>query len=127
LRPSRCEQVPDRVADHVALVRVDAESPCALEEEIGLGLRALDVAALDDREAGADPERLERRVDLRAPPRRRDPVDDAALAKLPQQLDRSRQRATLGQQLTEELAVTALEGGDLGVVERPPALPGKRQ
>src|SRR5439155_17305501 len=61
----RREQIPDRVADHVALRRLGSEAPRTLEEEIRFRFRAPHVAALDDRRLRADVEHLQRGVDLR--------------------------------------------------------------
>src|SRR5437870_2989394 len=47
-RASRGEQIPHRIADHVTVSDLNAQAPLAGEEQIGLGLRSRDVAALDD-------------------------------------------------------------------------------
>src|SRR4029079_17053721 len=45
--PTRGQQIPDGVADHITLGGLNAETLCAGQEEIRLRLRALDVAARD--------------------------------------------------------------------------------
>ena len=51
-RAARREQVPDGVADHVAVARLDGEAARALDEQVRLRLGARDVAALDDDRLG---------------------------------------------------------------------------
>src|SRR5205823_2400969 len=110
------EQVPDGVADDVAARRLDAEPLRAREEEIGFRLRACDVAALDDDGFAGDAERLERSVDLGAAAGSGDTVDDAELAQVGEELDCSRERPALGQELAEDRAVPLLDL--LGLVRR---------
>src|SRR6202007_2247086 len=74
--PPGGEEVPDGIADHVAVLRFDAERLLAGEEEVRRRLRARNVAPLEHDRFLADPERLERRVDLGAAPGGGDPVDD---------------------------------------------------
>src|SRR6476661_7172972 len=57
-RAPRREQVPDGVADDVALVGLDPEPPAAGEEEIGLRLGALHVASLDHNRLRRNAERV---------------------------------------------------------------------
>ena len=63
----RGKQIPHRVADYVAVARVDAELLLAPQEEVRLGFRAEDVAAIDHHHVRGDPERRERAVYLRMP------------------------------------------------------------
>ena len=95
------KQVPDRIADDVALLRRGAEPLGAGEKEIGLGLRALDVPALDHDGLRAEPERFERCVDLRAPAGGRDSEAGSDTSQLRQELDRFGKRASFGEQLAE--------------------------
>src|SRR5439155_14021672 len=87
-----------------------------------LRLCALHVAARDDDRLRRNSERLERRVDLGPSPRRRDAVGHLELAKLPQDLDRARQRSAFWQQLAIELTVPLLNGLRLIGLEGPPDL-----
>ena len=118
------EQIPDRIADDVALLGWNAEPVAAGEEEIRLRLRSKDVTALDDDDCGANPERVERGVDLGSPTGRCNPVRDACLAQFGEQLDRSGKRSPLGKQLGEELAMSSLDPFCFLRGERPPDLAG---
>jgi hypothetical protein len=114
------QQVPDRVADDKAVLGIDAEAPCALEEQIGLGLRAADVAAFDHHHVGGDAESGQRGVDLWASAGGGDAVRDASRVQLPEQVASARQRATPRQQLAEDLAVTGLDRAGLILGDRAP-------
>ena len=72
----RCQEVPDGVADDIALVGRNTEPLLAGEEQVRLGLGAQDVAALDDDRSSGDAERAQRLVDLRPAAGRRDAVED---------------------------------------------------
>ncbi len=103
------EQVPDGIADHVAVGGRNAEPLGAGEKEIRLRFRPVDVAALDDHRLLADAERLERGVDLRPTSGRGYPVRDPFGSELGKQLDSPGKRPPLGQQLAVELAVAILD------------------
>src|SRR5712691_6235280 len=115
----RREEIPDSVPDDIALAHIDTQPLRTGHEQIRLGFRTHDVAALDDDSFGGHAERSQGAVDLRSPSRRRDPVRDLALAELAQQLDGPRQRPPLRQQLTEELTVPLLHPLRLVRPERP--------
>ena len=57
--PSRGEQIPHRVADHIAVPDLDAELLLASQEQIRLGLRAKDIATVDDHHVLWHAKRLE--------------------------------------------------------------------
>ena len=92
------------------------------EEQVRLRLGAQDVAALDHDHVGADAQRLERGVDLRAPAGGGDPERHTDLAQVREQLHGAGQRTTLGQELAEQLAVAALDLLDLLVAQGPAQL-----
>ena len=122
------QQVPDGVADHVAVLGLDAESLRALDEQVGLGLGARDVPALDDHHVGGDLEGVEAGVDPGAAAGGGDAVRDPALAQLDEDLLRARQRAPLvrGQQLAEQAVVDVLQLARLLVGEVVPDLAADR-
>src|SRR5216684_266594 len=103
------EEVPDGVADHVAVLGRDAETLLAGEEEVGGRLRAAHVASLHHHHVPGHLESGERRVDLRPPARGGDAVRDSGFAQPPEQGDGAGQRPALGQELPEQLAVPALQ------------------
>src|SRR3989475_6903357 len=90
---ARREQIPDRIADDIAVANVHAKLLLALEKEIGLGLRSKDIAAVDDHRLRRDAERCERPVYLRMPPGRCDAVGDLLFAEPAPQRDRTRERS----------------------------------
>ncbi len=123
-RAPRGEEVPHRVADHVAVADFDAELLLASQKKVGLGLCAENVASVDDHGLGWNPEGRERPVDLGVPPRGGDAVGDLLFAQPAQELDRAGQRPALWQELAEELAVARLDPASVGVAERPADLAG---
>src|SRR6266851_1157674 len=88
-RAARGEQIPYRVAHHVTIANLDAELLLASQKQIRLGFRAQHIAAVDDHGLLWNPQRLERAIDLRVSPRRRDAMRDLLLAQPPQKLDRT--------------------------------------
>ncbi len=116
LRAAGGEEIPDGVADDITVTRLDAEGGGAGEEQVGLGLRTGDVAAVDHDHVVGHLERSEGAVDLGTAPRGGDPMDDPARAEPCQQLDRARQRPALRQQLLEDPAVAGLDR--LGLLRR---------
>ena len=56
-RPAGGQQVPDRVADDVAIGGLDSQRLLAGEEQVRLGLRAGHVAPFDHHRLGANTER----------------------------------------------------------------------
>ncbi len=119
----RGEQIPDRIADDVALLGWNADPFAAGEEEIGLRLGPKHVTSLDDDGLGSDPESVQRGVDLGPPTGCRDSVRDADFTQFGEQLDGSRQRPPLGEQLTEELTMASLNRFYLLGGERSAELP----
>src|SRR2546425_2532493 len=115
LRAPRSEQIPDGVANDVAVVWRHAEPLLAVQEEIGRGLRALDVAPFDDHRLAADAKAVERAIDLGTPPRRRDAVLHAGVTERAQQLARARERAALGKNFLKELSMPLLQRVGLGL------------
>src|SRR4029077_11002007 len=82
-RAARCQQIPDSIADDVALTWRKAESLQAGEEEVRLGFGARHVPALDDHHVFAHTEHLERAINLGPPPGRCDAIRDLALPQVP--------------------------------------------
>src|SRR5256885_6273530 len=86
-RATRGEEVPHRVADHVAVTNVDAELLLTPQKQVGLRLCPQNIAAVDHHRTRWNAKSRERAVDLRMPPRRRDAVWDLLLAQPAQELD----------------------------------------
>src|SRR2546422_2702031 len=115
---ARREQIPDRVADDIAVANVHAKLLLALEKEIGLGLRSKDIAAVDDHRLRRNAQRRERAVDLRMPPGCGDAVGDLLLAQPAQELDRAWEWPAFRKELAKELAVACLDPAGVIVIER---------
>src|SRR5947208_9357086 len=107
------EQVPDRVADHVTVLRPNAKGRLTGEEEVRFGLGPGDGAAIDHHGVVTDSERVERQVDLGPAARSCDPVRDAPAAKVLEQLPGPGQRAPVRKQLAKDGAVSELDVFDL--------------
>src|SRR5262249_5805336 len=93
VRPAGGEQIPDGVADDVALLGCDSQLRRAGEEEIRLRLGTQDVSSLDHDRLRPDPERVQRSVDLGTPAGRRNPIDDAEGPQLGEELHGLGQRS----------------------------------
>jgi hypothetical protein len=118
------EQVPDCVADHIAVLCPDPEPLLAGEEEVWLGLGAAHFSSLDDHRLGADAQDLEGGVDLRSAAGGCDPMYDASSAKVLQEVHRARQGSGLGKELAVEFPVSPLEDFGLLWSDFAPELPG---
>src|SRR5439155_23992574 len=80
--PAGGEQVPDGVADDVAVGGRDAEPLGAGQKQVRLRFRSIDLAALDDDRLLTDSERRHRGVYLGSAAGGRDPVRDPLVPQL---------------------------------------------
>ena len=111
------EEIPDGVADDVAVVRLDAERGGAGEEQIRLGLRARDVAAVDHDDLVRDVERRRATRRSRDGGRRwRSRGRSRAARRSASSSTRAGKRPPLGQQLVEDPPVAGLDR--LGLLAR---------
>src|SRR5205814_197571 len=118
----RGEEVPHRIADHIAVANVDAELLLALQKQIGLRLGPKHIAPVHDHGLLWNAECDERAVDLRMTTGRRDAVRDLLLAQPAQELDRAWQGTALRQKLAKELAVARLDPLGIAIAEWSPDL-----
>ena len=139
-RPACGEQIPDGIADDVALLRRRRRA-CAAQarKRSGSGFARSTSPRSTTTVSGPRCERLERGVDLGPSARGRDPERHPGRSQLGEELDRLGERPALRKQLAEELAVTGLNRLDFvrrssglatsratARVKRPPLIPIRR-
>jgi len=124
VRPSSGEQIPDRIADDVAVLGGDSQPPLAFQEEIRLRLGPGNVPAVHHHRLRRNLQRLEGAIDLRVSTGGCDPMRDPGFAQKPQQSRSSGKRRAPGHQRAKNLPVPQLERAQLFLFDRVPQLPG---